>query len=158
MFQETYHSIADVGTLLFQLGDVGKQFFVSRDESDDSLVNTAASLSSSSGINNVSIQFFEFQLSYRKLSSFGNQSIHRFIKTYCLCFQSPDKNGNPNLKSNIQWYITVDQFLATVLNAEPLVNFFSKRTSISDHLEHFKNKRFNRLQSFSDVPALKVQN
>lgn len=59
MFQETYHSIADVGTLLFQLGDVGKQFFVSRDESDDSLVNTAASLSSSSGINNVSIRFFD---------------------------------------------------------------------------------------------------
>ncbi|XP_034948646.1 TBC1 domain family member 9 [Chelonus insularis] len=36
--QDVYHSIATIGTLLLQLGDVGKKFYVDREESEDSLL------------------------------------------------------------------------------------------------------------------------
>ncbi|KAI4479417.1 PREDICTED: TBC1 domain family member 9 isoform X1 [Polistes canadensis] len=42
--QETYHSIASIGTLLLQLGDVGKKLNISRDESEDSLLLAASAV------------------------------------------------------------------------------------------------------------------
>lgn len=105
--QDTYHAIADVGTLLLQLGDVGKQFCVEREESEDSLVAAVAAASHVPGVNLDEI---------------------------------PDKNGNPNTRTGKEWQITVEQFLASVLNAQPIVDFFSKQTTLSDNIEHLRSR------------------
>lgn len=72
-----------------------------------------------------------------------------------ICFlQTPDKNGNPSTpRTEIQWYITVEQFLASILNAQPLVDYFSKRSSISDNIKRLKGRKINRYSSIVEVPA-----
>ncbi|KAH0953971.1 hypothetical protein HN011_005478 [Eciton burchellii] len=48
--QETYHCIASIGTLLLQLGNVGKKFYVDREESEDSLLLAASAAQQTSSV------------------------------------------------------------------------------------------------------------
>lgn len=68
-----------------------------------------------------------------------------------------DKNGNPTTPQyEIEWYITVEQFLACVMNCDALVKYFSKRAPISESIDQFKMRRFNRMSSFCEMPAIDV--
>ncbi|XP_066998326.2 TBC1 domain family member 9 isoform X2 [Anabrus simplex] len=104
--QETFHSIATIGTLLLQLGDVGKRFYMEKEESADSLLDAAAAVD--------------------------------IISTP----ECADKNGNPG--GDPLWSITVEQFLATVLTGQTIVEFFSRSSSITEGIARLRGRRFNR--------------
>ncbi|XP_003708177.1 TBC1 domain family member 8/9 [Megachile rotundata] len=122
--QETYHCIASIGTLLLQLGDVGKKFYVDRDESEDSLLLAATAAQQSS-----------------------------------VAERSPDRNGNPSSiisSADPDWSISVEQFLASALTGQAIVDFFSKRADLIEAIAALKNRRFNRVHSLSDTPVLNI--
>ncbi|XP_049811575.1 TBC1 domain family member 9 isoform X1 [Schistocerca nitens] len=125
--QEVFHCIASVGTLLLQLGDVGKKFYLEREESVDSLADAAAAHWSS------------------RMEQPGP----------ALVTATPDRNGNPGVNGNSNstadpyWSISIEQFLATVLTGQPIVEFFSQRTSLADGIMRLRGRRFNRLHSLT---------
>ncbi|XP_014214910.1 TBC1 domain family member 9 isoform X1 [Copidosoma floridanum] len=122
--QETYHCIAEIGTLLLQLGDVGKKFYVEREEFEDGMSPEVKK----SGLKQ-----------------------HTAVTT-------PDRNGNPTTPSSTdpEWSITVEQFLASALNGQPIVDFFSKRADLLQAITSLRNRRFNRAHSLSDTPVINV--
>jgi hypothetical protein len=123
---ETFHSISAVGTLLFKLGDVGKRFYMEKEESADSLLAAAAAHWPGCQPDTPSTD------------------------------QSPDRNGNPGCGPDPHWSITVEQFVATLLTSQPIVDFFGRPASLSEAIMKMRGRRFNRLHSLSDTAFVKV--
>lgn len=121
-----HEDIAKVCTRLLELGDVRKRFFVSGTDSCDSIASLTINDEGASTISEKTLSV-------------------------------EDKNGNPaSPHHEIEWYITVEQFLACVMDCDPLVKYFSKRAPISENIEKFKTRRFNRMSSFCEMPAIDV--
>uniref|UniRef100_A0A023F161 Putative ypt/rab gtpase activating protein n=1 Tax=Triatoma infestans TaxID=30076 RepID=A0A023F161_TRIIF len=110
--EELYHSLATVGTLLFRLGDVGKTFYVARDESNESLVAA------------------------------GEQWLEKNAMI-------PDHNGNPGQEA--EWSIAIEQFLATTLTGQPIVDFFSTKIDLKASLQNLRKSRFLFVQNTGEI-------
>lgn len=83
--------------------------------------------------------------------------VGNLLTQYSFLFQSPDRNGNPSSiasSADPDWSITVEQFLASALTGQAIVDFFSKRTDLMEAMTTLKNRRFNRVHSLSDTPTL----
>jgi len=112
--QQMYHAIASIGTLLLQLGDVGKKFYAARDESNESLVQAADQWQSPS--DTVS-----------------------------------DRNGNPGSLAEAEWSIALEQFMATTLTGQPIVDFFSQKVNIVEAVGGLRRRRFTTIHSLADL-------
>ncbi|KAL1140691.1 hypothetical protein AAG570_000621, partial [Ranatra chinensis] len=62
-----------------------------------------------------------------------------------------DQNGNPGEEA--EWSIAVEQFLATTLTGQPIVDFFSKKTDLSAAVVKLRKSRLNTLQSHSELSS-----
>lgn len=131
--QETYHSIATIGTLLLQLGDVSKRFQADRDrnESCDSLVSAATSSNLGACPPN------------NETDDDPNGNVNS---------ESSQENRTPGSSGDPQWVITLEQFLASALTGTPIANYFTKRVNISEEISKIRKRRFERAQSLNEPP------
>ncbi|KAK3913686.1 TBC1 domain family member 9 [Frankliniella fusca] len=127
--QETYHSIATIGTLLLQLGDVGKRFQADRDESCDSLLSAAFP---SPGVERSTLKAADPN---------GNENAE----------STQNVKVNPCISGDPQWVITLEQFLASALTGNPITNYFSKRVNVSEEIGKIRKRRFERTQSLTET-------
>ncbi|CAH1786340.1 unnamed protein product [Owenia fusiformis] len=219
--QSLYHSIATVGTLLLQIGEVGKQFYLKSEKSTnsntepegfmvgsmDSEVDTKPSVDTEPAVeadladdaskmagkpessnqtavinesaidkcdiksedsNDIKIQDEinsknldtdnkPVQEITEEIKSLGVKDVQdtQSAKSSQLSSQpmkSSDSKQSISSSSGIpktdsDWSITFEQFLASILTEPPLVNFFENPVDIQDAIEKFRNRRLMVKQS-----------
>ncbi|CAB3361215.1 Hypothetical predicted protein [Cloeon dipterum] len=162
--EETYHSIASIGTLLLQLGDVNKKFLGSRQASVDSLHSPSLKVETPSSPRFVSPP----NLVLGEEDDNGNSSVNMESSessgsNYALALpaspstdedeKTPNNNTRKKSDSPPQWSITLDQFLASALTGAPIVSFFERRINLIETIERFRKRRYVRLQSWPPEPT-----
>jgi hypothetical protein len=108
---------------------------------------------------NIKLQLKSWHISCPSSLSCGKALFCKICTVCYLCvltLQSPDRNGNPGCGADPHWSITVEQFVATLLTGQPIVEFFGRQTSLSDGIMKMRGRRFNRLHSLSDTAFVKV--
>lgn len=115
--EQLYHSVSVVGTLLLQIGEVGQKVKLQR---------SASVLESGDG---------DYMISTMTppVSSISSQ----------------DLSSSSQTESNYgdEWFITFEQFLASVLNESPLVSFFDQRVDITCRMREMGHLKLKRQES-----------
>jgi len=158
--QKLYHSLATVGTLLLQIGEVGKQFYVKKNQlnSFDSATDTLASssckddeenhllvkeghCSSDNGDNNEAAA----NATITDPAVVKSDSVYSVSDTA----STTESTSQPDR----DWCITYEQFLASMLTEPPLVSFFENKDDLSVAVDRYRNRRLiDRQNSISGSP------
>lgn len=103
--QDLFQALSSVGTLLLQLGDVGKKFIPPAEPSAKKPSDESSSTT----------------LSKKTKSSY-----------------------------EMNWYITVEQFIATALTMPPIVKFFANQISLKESISKLRQRRFRSINSIAE--------
>ena len=169
--QELYHSIATVGTLLLQIGEVGKKFYMMKDEEESE--NQLASRTE-----NLTLEE-EASKSEDKGDSQATGSMEKDAATQDKSEENKEAagadseagqgavGGVPSSQSisssmassasyvDLYWSVTFEQFLASMLTEQMLVEFFEERVDLSKPIEKFRNRRlYDRANSVSGTSPM----
>jgi hypothetical protein len=181
--QQLYHSIATVGTLLLEIGEVGKQFYLntlsesSQSEGKvsisevDSLaeyvkdVSVDSSPSKDSGSSEVTEDVEKSKTNQE--TSPQKDAITEDVKKEDtdsnsaqqdsdISDQSADlQNNSPSQahsKPDSDWSISFEQFIASMLTEQPLVEYFERKVDITEDIAKMRNRRLmTRQQSTWDT-------
>jgi len=169
--QDLYHAIATVASLLLQLGEVGKQFKKNKEQKSPKHDNDVTTTTSSQSRPTSTSSVDQVNASAQKLSlegtgnddvTDGNQSPTTPTTPASPTFQqdtnsplgdgttppgaddsvpppSPSKYKNPDI--DLDWSVSCEQIIASVLTEPALCEFFEQKHSITDAIA---NIRLNR--------------
>ena len=120
--QSMYHSISLVGTLLLQIGEVGQ-----RVKDAQQLLMRSKSIDTEQVTKDVSEDITAPPVSY---------------SSYNLAETKETKEN-----TNIEWSVTFEQFVASVMNESCLVDFFDRKIDVVTKLKQFGDIKMKRQSS-----------
>jgi len=158
--QKLYHSLATVGTLLLQIGEVGKQFYVKKNQlnSFDSATDTLASSSCKDDEEN---HLLVKEGHCSSDNGDNNEAAANATITDPAVVKSDSMYSVSDTASTTEstsqpdrdWCITYEQFLASMLTEPPLVSFFENKDDLSVAVDRYRNRRLiDRQNSISGSP------
>lgn len=65
--------------------------------------------------------------------------------------QVSDRNGNPGSLADAEWSIALEQFIATTLTGQPIVDFFNQKVNIVEAVSYLRKRRFTTIHSLADL-------
>ncbi|XP_076114400.1 TBC1 domain family member 9-like [Mytilus galloprovincialis] len=165
--QQLYHSIATVGTLLLEIGEVGKRFYLkSVSESSQgegtvsvSEVDTVAayvknvtidsSPSKNSGSSETKENAEKSNSNDDSSSAMSGENLNVTQQDSGISEQSgdnlqsstSDSSSQPHSKPDSDWSISFEQFIASMLTEPPLVEYFEKIIDITEDIAKMRNRR-----------------
>ena len=175
--QQLYHSIATVATLLLKIGDVGKRFYLRKaglpslgsfDDSptdgqtgslgEASGLSASESVGSASGLGGSTTSLPEADQNTQKQSSQENNSnvsneatsdveSAQYKMSTSVSKQSLKSESGVTNKPDSDWSITFEQFLASVLTEQDLVEYFERQIDVHSAIEKYRNRRLIERQN-----------
>ncbi|OWF50762.1 TBC1 domain family member 9-like [Mizuhopecten yessoensis] len=166
--QDLYHSIATVGTLLLELGEVGKKFYLKKSSpSESSVTDTPLSCSADSGMDidrlaqNIQRTRLDTDKSGEDTLGENENDMTSGVESVSASENTEDTSTGDSSKTTADissdsnqsfskpdsdWSISFEQFIASMLTEPPLVEFFEKQTDVTEAVAKMRNRRLMKRQ------------
>lgn len=146
--QQLYHSIATVGTLLLEMGEVGKKFYLQKSVSESSTGENSSTKMESLSEDVEQLKMVESKaLSNSTENQTKEDSSSSQSELSQLDEVSPSGARSSYSKPDSDWSISFEQMVASLLTEQPLVTYFEKQCDMSEAVAKMRNRRLITRQS-----------